>query len=73
MEIYNNYFLSDFFNNLRKLEEYLIILFITMVIIEIVNYFQSKYFIIEKKSNEINNYYILEKFLVIKEDEKKEK
>jgi hypothetical protein len=44
-----------------------------MVIIEIVNYFQSKYFIIEKKSNEINNYYILEKFLVIKEDEKKEK
>jgi hypothetical protein len=73
MEIYNNYFLSDFFNNLRKLEEYLIILFITMVIIEIVNYFQSKYFIIEKKSNEINNYYILEKFLVIKDDEKKEK
>ena len=73
MEIYNNYFLSDFFNNLKKLEEYLIILFITMVVIEIVNYFQSKYFIIEKKSNEINNYYILEKFLVIKEDEKKEK
>ena len=73
MKIYRDYFLSDFFWNLTKLEEYLIILFVAMVVIEIVNYFQSKYFIIEKKSNEINNYYILEKFLVIKEEEKKEK
>ena len=73
MKIYRDYFLSDFFSNLTMLEEYLIILFVAMVVIEIVNYFQSKYFIIEKKSNEINNYYILEKFLVIKEDEKKEK
>ena len=66
--IQEDYFFPDLFNSFNNLNVFLIFIFIFLVVYEIFYYYQTNIFILNKLNQSINNYHILEKFFVIKEE-----
>ena len=72
--ILDNYVVEDLNKSVNNLSSFLILMFVLMVLVEIINYIQSNIFILNKLTDQINNYMIMEKFFIIKDlKDKKEK
>ena len=71
--IQDSYFLPDLYKAINNLSAFLIIVFIFMVVYEIFYYYQTNILVLNKLIQSINNYYILEKFFIIQEENVKSK
>ena len=72
--ILDNYVVEDLNKSVNDLSSFLILIFVLMVLVEIINYIQSNIFILNKLTDQINNYMIMEKFFIVKDTkDKKEK
>ena len=71
--ILNNYFKPDFLSKINYLTNLLIIIFIIMLFVEILNYYQTTYLLLKKLSKSYNNYEIIEKFFCEQEKKNKKK
>jgi hypothetical protein len=69
--VYVHNIIIDHFNDfLNKLGNFLTIMFVIMILIAIINYFQSNFYILSLLSNRYCNFLIIEQFFVFSEQEK---
>ena len=66
-----SYILPELQNNIKSLTNFLVIIFVIMVITEILYYIGSNIFVLKKISSSLNDYKIMEKFFIYEENPKK--
>ena len=66
-----SYILPELQNNINSLTNFLVIIFVIMVITEILYYIGSNIFVLKKISSSLNDYKIMEKFFIYEENPKK--
>ena len=66
-----SYILPELQNNIKSLTNFLVIIFIIMVITEILYYIGSNIFVLKKISSSLNDYKIMEKFFIYEDNSKK--
>jgi hypothetical protein len=62
--ISNTYFIPDFLSKINYLTYFLILIYILMLFVEILNYYQTNYLLLKKLTKSYNNYEIIEKFFI---------
>ena len=66
-----SYILPELQNNIKSLTNFLVIIFVIMVITEILYYIGSNIFVLKKISSSLNDYKIMEKFFIYEDNSKK--